>query len=165
MAHSTDETTWYNSPVGWIEITAQAEGISSLIFREPKIEIQPPGGLLADCITQLGLYFAGNLKAFNLPLAPTGSPFQLQVWNELLNIPYGQVITYRDLANRLHGPTYTRIVAQANARNPLSILIPCHRVIGMNGALTGYAGGLWRKKFLLELEQKGSHSDFSPTLF
>ncbi|TSA35358.1 MAG: methylated-DNA--[protein]-cysteine S-methyltransferase [Porphyromonadaceae bacterium] len=165
MAHSPNERNFYRSPVGWIEITAQPKGIVTLLYKEPESEIQPPEGLLADCITQLDLYFSGNLKAFNLPLAPYGSPFQLQVWNELVKIPYGQVITYRDLANRLHGPTYTRIVGQANAKNPVSILIPCHRVLGMNGALTGYAGGLWRKKFLLELEQKGSRSDFNPTLF
>jgi methylated-DNA-[protein]-cysteine S-methyltransferase len=165
MPDSNNQTTWYQSPAGWIEITAGPEGISSLNFREPGTGIPRPEGLLAECISQLELYFRGNLKKFSLPLAPAGTPFQLQVWAELLKVPYGQVITYRDLAIRFRGPTYTRMVGQANSRNPVSILIPCHRVIGMNGALTGYAGGLWRKKFLLELEQKGSHTDFNPTLF
>jgi methylated-DNA-[protein]-cysteine S-methyltransferase len=157
--------THVNSPLGWIEIQADGRGITSLIFKDPVTDPDPPQGILEECAGQLNLYFNGSLTAFSLPLAPAGSPFQLRVWNELVKIPYGQVITYRDLANRLGGPTYTRIVGQANARNPVSILIPCHRVIGMNGALTGYAGGLWRKQFLLELEQKGGRSGFSPTLF
>ena len=159
------EKTYYESPAGWIEITAQPEGIGSVIFRNPESDFQAASGILAECISQLSLYFSGNLKIFDLPLAPTGTPFQLRVWKELVKIPYGQVITYRDLAIRVQGPTYTRIVGQANSRNPVSILIPCHRVIGMNGALIGYAGGLWRKKFLLELEQTGGRTDFSPTLF
>lgn len=165
MARSVDTIAHYESPVGWIEITACSKGIVSLRFAGPVPEPDSPQGVLKDCITQLGLYFDGSLTAFNLPLAPEGTPFQLRVWHELLKIPYGQVITYRDLAVRLQGPTYTRIVGQANARNPVSILIPCHRVIGMNGALTGYAGGLWRKKFLLELEQKIGSTGFRPTLF
>jgi len=165
MAESSNDIAYYQSPVGWIRITAKPEGICSLIFSEPKNENPTPGGILSDCLTQLGNYFDGSLKVFDLPLAPAGSPFQLQVWKELVKIPYGQVITYRDLANRLHGPTYTRIVGQANSKNPVSILIPCHRVVGMNGALTGYAGGLWRKKFLLDLEQKGNHAGFNSSLF
>lgn len=165
MAIPPVEITYYKSPAGWLEITALPKGICTLFFREPSGETDTPTDLLADCITQLELYFAGTLKDFTLPLAPAGSAFQLRVWDELIKIPYGQVITYRDLAKRIGGPTYTRIVGQANAKNPVSILIPCHRVVGMNGALTGYAGGLWRKKFLLDLEHRGSCSGFSPSLF
>lgn len=165
MAPSTVENTFYLSPAGWIGISAQDEKITSLCFHDPAGDFPPPVGLLAECIGQLGRYFDGGLKSFSLPLAPAGTPFQLRVWNELLKITYGKVITYRELAIRLQGPTYTRIVGQANARNPISILIPCHRVIGMNGALTGYAGGIWRKRLLLDLEQKGNRSDFSPRLF
>jgi methylated-DNA-[protein]-cysteine S-methyltransferase len=165
MGDLTNATTWYKSPAGWIRITASPAGITSLGFDEFSGENSSPDGILADCVDQLDHYFAGELKDFRLPLAPAGTPFQLKVWDELIKVPYGQVITYRDLAIRLGGPTYTRIVGQANSRNPIAILIPCHRVIGMNGALTGYAGGLWRKRFLLELEQKGGKSGFSPTLF
>ncbi|MFA6126400.1 MAG: methylated-DNA--[protein]-cysteine S-methyltransferase [Bacteroidales bacterium] len=165
MAVSSVSKTYYESPVGWIEISALHEGICSVIFREPDGEILPATGILADCAIQLDKYFSGSLTSFDLPLSPEGTPFQKRVWSELVNIPYGQLITYRDLAKRVGGITYTRIVGQANGRNPVSILIPCHRVVGINGALTGYAGGLWRKKFLLELEQKGSRTDFRSTLF
>lgn len=164
MSATPAETTYYRSPAGWIEITAHSGGISKLIFREPEGDILPAAGLLADCTDRLSSYFQGKLKEFGLPLAPAGSEFQLRVWNELLKIPYGRVISYSELAERVGGPTYTRIVGQANGRNPVAILIPCHRVIGSNGALTGYAGGLWRKQFLLELEQKNSKG-FNPTLF
>jgi methylated-DNA-[protein]-cysteine S-methyltransferase len=193
MTNLLHDIAWYESPAGWIEITAVSDGISSLVFREPleevklksdylkaplnessplsveikahQVESSPPAGILAECVNQLSLYFEGKLKVFDLPLAPTGTPFQRKVWDELVKIPYGQVITYRNLAIRVGGPTYTRIVGQANSHNPISILIPCHRVIGMNGSLIGYAGGLWRKKFLLEMEQKEENTGFRPTLF
>lgn len=165
MSNPPADICHYESPLGWITIVAGPGGISQLNFIDPEGTAREPDGLAADCVRELRLYFAGNLKNFNIPLNPSGTSFQLKVWDELVKIPYGQVITYRDLAKKLGGPTYTRIVGQANARNPLSILIPCHRVIGMNGALTGYAGGLWRKKILLELEQKGSSNGFSPVLF
>lgn len=171
--HPEEETAYYESPAGWIKVCARPEGISSLIFSDPEpgpnhnsaVNSTPSNKMLAECLSQLKQYFAGQLSTFTLPLAPSGTEFQLKVWAELVKIPYGQVITYRDLGKRLGGPNYTRIVGQANSRNPISILIPCHRVIGMNGALTGYAGGLWRKKFLLELEQKGNRTDYRPTLF
>jgi methylated-DNA-[protein]-cysteine S-methyltransferase len=165
MTTPSSTTTSFESPAGWIEIVTGPLGVQSLMFRETMSGPEPPDPLAAECIGQLRQYFAGERRNFTLPLAPSGTPFQLRVWDELLKIPYGQVITYRELAKRIGGATYTRIVGQANAKNPVSILIPCHRVIGMNGALTGYAGGLWRKKILLELEQKGGHADFSPTLF
>ena len=193
MTNTRNDITWYESPAGWIEITTGPHGISTLVFREPleevkltsdnfspplheisppwadikayQVEIKPPVGILAECVTQLRMYFEGKQKTFDLPLSPTGTPFQRKVWDELVKIPYGQVITYRNLAIRVGGPTYTRIVGQANSHNPISILIPCHRVIGMNGDLIGYAGGLWRKKFLLELEQKDGDTGFTPSLF
>jgi methylated-DNA-[protein]-cysteine S-methyltransferase len=165
MSDQGVEKTYYDSPVGWIEIVSNPQGICSLVFREPEGEVKLPKGLLAECINQLSSYFSGNLRVFDVPLAPKGSPFYLGVWNKLVNIPYGQVVTYKDLAKHLGGTNYTRIIGQANAKNPVSILIPCHRVIGMNGALTGYGGGLWRKKFLLELEQRGNRQDFNPSLF
>lgn len=156
---------WYESPVGWIRIGAIGQGICSLVFCEGKEETEVPCGILTECVSQLSLYFSGSLRQFSLPLAPEGTAFQRRVWEELVRIPYGEVITYRDLALRAGGESFTRVVGQANARNPVSLLIPCHRVVGKNGSLTGYAGGLWRKKFLLDLEQRGIRSGAAPTLF
>ena len=101
---------------------------------------------------QLGEYFAGTRRAFDLPLAPRGTDFQLRVWWELARIPFGQTISYAQLAQRLDNPNGTRAVGAANGRNPLPIVLPCHRVIGADGALTGFGGGLPTKDFLLRLE-------------
>lgn len=100
-------------------------------------------------------YFAGTRRDFTVPLAPTGTPFQEKVWAELRRIPYGETICYETLAERIGQPTARRAVATANGMNRLAILIPCHRVIGKDGSLTGYGGGLWRKRLLLELERTG----------
>ncbi len=108
----------------------------------------------ADAIGQLEAYFAGELKRFNLRLAPEGTPFQLKVWNALLTIPYGETISYGELARRLGDMHASRAVGAANGRNPLPIVVPCHRVIGADGTLTGYGGGLPIKKALLALEQE-----------
>jgi O-6-methylguanine DNA methyltransferase len=109
--------------------------------------------LLAPVRTQLEAYFRGELRGFDLPLAPHGTPFQLQVWAELRKIPYGQTISYGELARRLGNPLLTRAVGTANGANPISIIVPCHRVIGADGSLTGYAGGLQLKRALLDLER------------
>jgi methylated-DNA-[protein]-cysteine S-methyltransferase len=104
---------------------------------------------------QVTLYFSGELKEFDIPIAPEGTPFQKCVWNELLKIPYGHTVSYGELARRIGNPNGSRAVGLANGRNPISIIVPCHRVIGANGKLVGYGGGLERKARLLELE-KGS---------
>ena len=108
--------------------------------------------LLAPVRAQLEAYFRGELRSFDLPLAPHGTPFQLEVWAELVRIPYGQTISYGELARRLGNPLLTRAVGTANGANPISIIVPCHRVIGANGSLTGYGGGLPRKAELLRRE-------------
>lgn len=108
--------------------------------------------VMNDTIRQLKAYFCGELKQFELPLEPIGTPFQLRAWSELLNIPYGETISYSEQASRMRCPKAVRAVANANRCNPLSIVIPCHRVIGINGKLTGYAGGINVKRQLLELE-------------
>jgi AraC family transcriptional regulator of adaptative response/methylated-DNA-[protein]-cysteine methyltransferase len=100
-------------------------------------------------------YFAAERREFKVPLAPRGTPFQEKVWQELRRIPYGQTISYDELARRAGQPTAQRAVARANGMNRICILIPCHRVIGKDGSLTGYGGGLWRKRLLLGLEQSG----------
>jgi AraC family transcriptional regulator of adaptative response/methylated-DNA-[protein]-cysteine methyltransferase len=104
---------------------------------------------------ELNCYFQGKQRRFSVCLAMNGTPFQERVWNELTRIPYGETISYEELASRIEQPTAVRAVARANGMNRISILVPCHRVIGKNGELTGYGGGLWRKRLLLELEQKG----------
>ncbi len=105
-----------------------------------------------DYVNQILAYFAGDLKAFDLPLAPSGTAFQKQVWQELMTIPYGKTITYGALASRLSENANPRNVGQANGQNPIAIIIPCHRVVGADMKLTGYAGGLERKRKLLEIE-------------
>ncbi len=113
--------------------------------------------LLTDCVQQLIEYFQGERRVFDLPLDQPGTKFQQQVWNLLCLIPYGKTISYLDLALQTGDKNNTRAVANANGRNRIAIMVPCHRVIGHNGSLTGYAGGLWRKKWLLELEWKWTH--------
>lgn len=108
--------------------------------------------IILETIKQLDEYFAGNRKEFSIPLVFTGSPFQCTVWTELTKIPYRDTISYAELARRIGNPKAVRAVASANATNPISILVPCHRVIGSNHKLTGYGGGLEAKQFLLELE-------------
>ena len=154
----------YSSPLGAMEVTVSDNGVTGLFFRDQAIIAADRHPLLREVVAQLAAYFSGKLNSFTVPLDYAGTDFQQRVWKELLMIPYGQVITYRDLGIRVGGPTFTRIAGQANARNPISLIIPCHRVIGMNGALTGYGGGIWRKKWLLEFEQRNL-SGFSPLLF
>ena len=105
------------------------------------------------CITELDSYFEGNLRHFTFPYKITGTDFQSKVWNELLNIPFGETISYCELSKRIKNPAAVRAVGSANGSNPLSIVVPCHRVIGSNGKLIGYGGGLWRKKWLLDHEK------------
>jgi methylated-DNA-[protein]-cysteine S-methyltransferase len=109
----------------------------------------------ADARRQLGEYFAGRRRAFELDLAPAGTPFRQRVWAELQRVPYGETITYRELAARAARPAAIRAAGAANGANPISIVIPCHRVIGTSGSLTGYAGGLDAKRFLLDHERAG----------
>ena len=109
--------------------------------------------IIQECINQLEDYFAGNLKIFKLPLYVKNTAFREDVWMELIKIPYGETITYKELAQRIDNPAAIRAVGGANHNNPINIIIPCHRVIGANGKLTGYGGGLAQKEFLLKLEK------------
>ena len=115
-------------------------------------QAEPPAPLLAEAVRQLKDYFEGNLKKFSLPLEPEGTPFQQAVWRELLRIPYGATASYGEIARRVGQPGAARAVGLANNRNPIAIAIPCHRVVGANGKLVGYGGGLDLKKALLKLE-------------
>ncbi len=144
----------FNSPLGFLALKSDGQSITSVSFSENELQEQNPCDILVQCQAQLESYFAGKLLTFDLPLSPEGTEFQQKVWAELLKIPYGETITYMDLAIRLGDAKAIRAAGTANGRNPIAILIPCHRVIGAGNKLTGYAGGIWRKKILLELEMK-----------
>ncbi|WP_313114841.1 methylated-DNA--[protein]-cysteine S-methyltransferase [Aequorivita sediminis] len=147
-------TVFIESPIGFIEIVGNSEGISSILFKDDDSlaisETIPKE--LNNVVTQLQEYFEGKRSIFSVKIAPKGTDFQIRVWNELLNIPFGKTLSYQQIANKLGDPKVIRAAASANGKNPISIIIPCHRVIGSDGSLTGYAGGLHRKKWLLEHE-------------
>jgi methylated-DNA-[protein]-cysteine S-methyltransferase len=142
---------YYPSPIGVIEITANAKSILSIHFVKEKKEDNYNSVTLKG-YRQLQEYLEGDRREFDLPLEPKGTEFQQKVWMELQNIPYGKVISYLELAKRLGDEKVIRAAAAANGKNPLGIVIPCHRVIGSNGDLVGYAGGLDKKKLLLQHE-------------
>lgn len=157
----------YNSPLG--KLILQSNGVeltSALFFDElkskPELTIQTDE-VLQQCIHQLQLYFEGKLKTFTVPIGQQGTAFQQTVWQALTNIPYGKTISYLQLSKQIHNPKAIRAVGTTNGKNQISILVPCHRVIGTNGSLTGYSGGLWRKKWLLAHEAK--HAYGVTTLF
>ena len=135
-----------------IKISANDEAITAIAFVEQQDEPSGSTPLLQQAKQQLTDYFEQKRKTFDLPLAPAGTEFQRNVWRELRAIPYGVTCSYADIAKRLNNPNAVRAVGSANGKNPISIIVPCHRVIGTNGTLTGYAGGLQRKAFLLLLE-------------
>jgi methylated-DNA-[protein]-cysteine S-methyltransferase len=144
--------TYYNSPCGLIELSASDTGITSLYFVKKKSSRSDKRKHFTDCMLQLDEYFNKKRKTFSLPLDLQGTDFQKRVWNELLNIPFGKTISYMQLAINLGDKKCIRAAGTANGRNPVSIIVPCHRVIGSNGDLVGYGGGLDKKKWLLELE-------------
>jgi len=137
---------------GLLKISANDEAITAIAFVEQQDEPYGSTPLLQQAKQQLTDYFEQKRKTFDLPLAPAGTKFQRNVWRELRAIPYGVTCSYADIAKRLNNPNAVRAVGSANGKNPISIIVPCHRVIGTNGTLTGYAGGLQRKAFLLLLE-------------
>ena len=144
---------YINSPLGPVKISATSGGICQVLFTDT-IATATPSALTALAAEQLQAYFAGNLQQFSLPLAASGTAFQQQVWQALCTVPFGTTCSYADIANQIANKKAVRAVGAANGRNPISIVVPCHRVIGANGSLTGYAGGLPRKVALLDLEQK-----------
>ena len=147
------------SPVGPLLLAGDERGVRFLLFGKgrhaiaPAPEWQPDSGLLTEPARQLLAYFNGTLRQFDVPVAPQGTPFQRSVWAALQQIPYGETVSYGELARRLGNPKAVRAVGLANGSNPISIIIPCHRVIGSNGSLVGYGGGLPTKQALLALER------------
>lgn len=150
----------FDTPLGTVVATAADGFITSIDFVDAKYaksvaadwKEDPQFPPLADCMRQLGDYFAGKRRRFELPLAPQGTPFQKRVWQEIARVPFGETITYSELARRAGASGSARAAGAATGRNPVGVVIPCHRIVGADGSLTGYAGGLHRKQRLLELE-------------
>ena len=155
---------YMTSPIGLLKITASDAAVTA-VERIISEEEKPTGmedkmiehPLIRQCCEELQEYFAGCRQSFDVPLAPSGTPFQQRVWNALCQIPYGKTRTYGEVAKMAGNPKASRAVGMANHCNPILILIPCHRVIGSDGSLTGYAAGLETKKYLLQLEKEHGH--------
>ncbi|WP_309614351.1 methylated-DNA--[protein]-cysteine S-methyltransferase [Flavobacterium sp.] len=146
------EISFIESPLGIAKIVGDENGISEIsVLSEGAVTTEIPAQL-QECVSQLREYFDGQRNHFDFKLNPQGTDFQQRVWQELLNIPFGKTMSYLDLSKKLGDVKAIRAVASANGKNPVWIVVPCHRVIGTDGSLTGYAGGLWRKKWLLEHE-------------
>jgi methylated-DNA-[protein]-cysteine S-methyltransferase len=152
---------YIDSPIGRLLLVGAGDALTTIDFqngprpRRPDPDWIDNAAPFEAAIAELHDYFAGSRRAFTVPLAPSGTPFQLRVWRALLDIPYGETTSYGELARRLGQPTASRAVGLANGSNPLPVIIPCHRVIGANGSLTGYGGGLPIKQRLLALERSG----------
>ncbi len=150
---STISSLFYRSPVGPIKVTGHDQGITGIQFMD---KMGRDSNRVSDPVKitrqQLDEYFDGHRKTFDLPVLPEGTPFQTAVWKALYKIPFGHVEAYGDVARRINNPAACRAVGRANGQNPIPIIIPCHRVIGKNGTLTGYASGVWRKEKLLTHE-------------
>ncbi|HWF74151.1 MAG TPA: methylated-DNA--[protein]-cysteine S-methyltransferase [Solirubrobacteraceae bacterium] len=146
------------SPIGELLLAGEEDELKVLHMQGGRRPLTPPADwtrsedAFAPLRAQLGEYFAGRRRHFDLTLAPTGNPFDLAVWDALLEIPYGETVSYGELAARIGHPGAPRAVGVANGRNPIAVIVPCHRVIGADGSLTGYGGGLERKRLLLDLE-------------
>jgi len=147
-------TVWMDSPIGALELVGGDGAVTAIEFKKRKSGKRTTQAVpvLAEAVRQLEAYFSGRLRDFDLPLAPSGTPFQQKVWKALRKIPYGGTISYGELAARVGSPNGQRAVGAANGQNPIPIIIPCHRVIGSNGTMTGYGGGIPIKRKLLSLE-------------
>ena len=154
-------TTYYHSPVGLLKISGTDNYICEVSFHDTSQKAEGNKkhlpSMLINCVEQLIQYFNGQRRVFELPLNQSGTAFQQDVWSILTQIPFGKTISYLELARKTGDTKATRAVANANGKNNIAIIVPCHRVIGSTGELTGYAGGLWRKKWLLDLEAKVAH--------
>ncbi len=143
---------YFHSPIGFIELVSEREALVGVRFVEAPRHAHTPDVVLRETMRQLTGYFSGELRAFDLPIRLQGTPFQLAVWKLLLQIPYGQIRAYKQIAEALGNPKAVRAVGAANGRNPIAIIAPCHRVLASDGSLGGYAGGVWRKAWLLRHE-------------
>jgi len=147
------QTTYYKTPLGTAKIVGNENGIQSVAVLDKDVPTSKEvHECLQECVTQLDQYFSGERTYFDLKLNPQGTDFQKKVWDELLNIPFNKTRTYLEQSKAFGDVKAIRAIASANGKNPIWIIIPCHRVIGSDGSLTGYAGGIWRKKWLLAHE-------------
>lgn len=150
-----EKVFFYDTPVGKLCIGEEDDSITRVTWSKvPQEYIQEETELILNCKIQLEEYFAGNRKQFDLPLAPKGTEFQKRVWKALTDIPYGETRTYGEIAAAVGSPKAARAVGMANNKNPIGIIVPCHRVVGADGKLVGYAGGMEKKEWLLNLEQE-----------
>ena len=144
---------YFESPIGTIEIGARSECVTNLDFVDhPPQPTTHDTPILSLAIEQVAAYFEGRLTLFDLPLDMKGTPFQRSVWQALRDVPFGRTASYQQMADAVGNPKAVRAVGAANGQNPVSIVVPCHRIIGKNGSLTGYGGGIWRKEWLLRHE-------------
>ena len=144
--------SFITSPLGLIRVKASDDGISEILFVDEQSGENDSSAIIDKTVSQLTEYFEDKRQTFDLPLSPIGTSFQQNVWKQLQQIPYGVTCSYLDIAKSLGDANAIRAVGAANGKNPIAIVIPCHRVIATNGKLTGYAGGLWRKEWLLQHE-------------
>lgn len=160
MSNDSISYTFMDSPLGRLMVAWSGAGLTSIVFEKGQAMVQPEAswhyqeGASGEAMDQLQAYFDGTRQAFDLALAPEGTPFQREVWEALQHIPYGETVSYAQLAQRIGRPQAVRAVGAANGKNPLPIVIPCHRVIGSDGTLTGYAGGVHIKAALLDHERR-----------
>ncbi len=156
---------YIETPIGTLMVAGDGHALMRIDLPEARHPLPIPDDWhrnrekLLPARSQFDAYFAGSLRDFDLPLSPAGTPFQKSVWQALRGIDYGETISYAELARRIGNPRAVRAVGMANGTNPLSIIVPCHRVIGADGSLTGYGGGLPAKKFLLDLERRHASED------
>jgi methylated-DNA-[protein]-cysteine S-methyltransferase len=143
---------YYDSPIGLIEIAGTSTAVIALNFVEERCREVASHSLVAEAVRQIDEYFDGKRREFEIEIALEGTDFQQQVWRQLVTVPFGCVASYQDIAKGVGRPTAVRAVGAANGRNPIAIMVPCHRIIGKNGHLVGYGSGLWRKEWLLKHE-------------
>jgi methylated-DNA-[protein]-cysteine S-methyltransferase len=159
--------TKIDSPIGELLLLGDGRALHGLYMQEGRKPIvlspswQPAPAAFDDVSEQLNEYFAGRRTGFDVPLVMQGAPFQRRVWQALRDIPYGETISYGELARRIDRPSAARAVGMANGRNPIAVIVPCHRVIGANGTLTGYGGGIERKRLLLDIEARAGATQLS----
>ncbi|MBU1101380.1 MAG: methylated-DNA--[protein]-cysteine S-methyltransferase [Bacteroidetes bacterium] len=158
--------TYYQSEIGWIEITGNDDGVMTLEFVEARgVSGESLPKCIDECVTQLDEYFQGKRQEFSVKLNWQGTEFQVKVWEALLTVPYGKTASYMGIARKLGDEKAVRAVGTANGRNNIAIIVPCHRVIGSSGSLTGYAYGVWRKDWLLKHEAEYSKAEKQMDLF
>ncbi|WP_207493202.1 methylated-DNA--[protein]-cysteine S-methyltransferase [Aridibaculum aurantiacum] len=148
--------TYYQSPIGLLRIAATEHFVQEVTFVDNEDDLQPPNDhpILHTCLEEIIEYFNGHRRSFTIPVHQLGTEFQIKVWAHLMNINFGKTISYTELARRMGDVKTIRAAASSNGKNKVCIIIPCHRVIGSNQSLVGYVGGLWRKKWLLDHENK-----------